>query len=112
MAIRRTMKLADAVLAYVEFMMDYDEDYVLEPYQNGREHGYLLRSYESWRCVAFSENRNSDDIVLYYGDTHDFQMAGNVPSESAYSKAKYISYEKAIVAAERIIAFLTPSKED
>ena len=48
----------------------------LEHYQNGREHGFIIGNFptangkeSTSRWVAFSENRNSDHIVVYPSPT-------------------------------------------
>lgn len=60
----------------------------LEAYSNGREQGYRLKVVEAGpreMNISFSENRNSDNIVVYMG--YNFAMQGNVPSEEAYRTA-------------------------
>ncbi len=86
--------------------MDEDNEYVLEPYQNGREHGWSLRNRKNEKQVAFSENRKSDSLVLYVGTNMDFEMAGNVPSDSIYAKKEFFSYDDLAQAAQRIIKYL------
>ena len=106
MPITRTMNMADAVLATIEWLMPEDMDCWLEPYQNCREHGYLLAAKDSDRRVAFSENRNSDDLVVYPGKMGDFEMAGNVPVESAWKHRLYFRYDSVVIVARAIIAHL------
>lgn len=104
--IHRTTYVADAVLAIVEGLA-FEIDLTLEPYQNGREHGWALHNYRTGNKVAFSENRNSDDIVVYLGKCVDFAFAGNVPSDKVYHKgAYYFSYDAHYKAAERIVKYL------
>lgn len=106
MPIYRTTRLAEAVLANVEWLMSEEDEYILEHYQNGRERGFTLRNSKKELQVAFSENRNSDSIVLYLGKFADFEMAGNVPSDEVYSKKEFFSYNESAQAAKRVIEYL------
>lgn len=70
----------------------------VEAYDNCREQGFCIRGNDNNGRVfycAFSENRNSDNIVVYYEDTlMEFGTVnpGNIPSDSAYNNAKYFEY--------------------
>lgn len=86
--------------------MDEDDRYTLEPYQNGREHGWSIQNRKTGGQVAFSEFRRSDQIVVYLGTVTDFEMAGNVPSDKVYNKKEFFSYDQATAAARRIIEYL------
>lgn len=52
------------------------------PYVNGREVGWCLTDNRTFK-VAFTECRNSDELVVYDGQLADFDAASNVPSEAA-----------------------------
>ena len=112
MSIYRSMKLADAVLSVIEWSMNDDQRYFLEPYQNGREHGWTLSKGN--KKVAFSEFRRSDDIVLYPGTSMslDFDMAGNIPNEEVYNRKVFFAYNEVVKAAEHIIEYLENGDED
>jgi hypothetical protein len=106
---------AHAVLAILYDMMG--EEFQLldcEPYMNGREEGFCLKtsSEHNFKAVAFSENRNSDDIVIYCGEATDFSLQGNVPSEEIYNKKKYFQYHSYVEAAEYIRDYLISQKEN
>jgi hypothetical protein len=62
----------------------------LEVYSNCREQGYCIK-HKNGLSISFSENRNSDDIVVYVGTK--FDMQGNVPTEESYRKARYFRYD-------------------
>lgn len=109
MPIYRTNKLADAVLSSIEFLLDEDVELFLEPYANGRERGWALYNRDGNK-VVFSENRNSDSIVVYVGKVGDFEMCGNVPSEKAYKKKEFFSCTDPMLAANRILKYLFSSK--
>lgn len=106
MTISETGLLAQAVLAYVKWLVD-EEEYILEPYQNGREHGFAILNYKDGLKVAFSEYRNSDSIVVYLGTTGDFATGGNIPSDEIYSKKEFFAYNEAFEAAQRIHKYLS-----
>jgi len=89
----------------------------LEAYSNGREQGLCLWVFIEQEIYkfSFSEKRNSDDIVVYYGKTLDFSMQGNVPSEKVYKDAKYFPYFAIPQAAEFIVQQIkewTPSNAE
>lgn len=71
---------------------------LMEAYVNGREQGFSIH-YGSYK-VSFSENRNSDNIVVYAGLSYKFSMQGNVPDETIYRDSKFFNendYEKAAI---------------
>jgi hypothetical protein len=61
----------------------------VEAYSNCREQGLCLR--DMYFTAAWSENRNSDAIVVYIGDYHDFDMGGNIPNDNIYDTRKLFS---------------------
>lgn len=69
-------------------------DFVVEPYLNGREQGFAIWSIATNRKVAFSENRNSDHIVLYKGTGSSFSMGGNVPDDTTYLGSRCYSSDE------------------
>ncbi len=79
---------ATAILAIVFEMVDEDvwAKMIVEPYLNGRENGYALHPFLGKVKVVFSENRNSDNIVVYVGGINSFTMGGNVPDDDAYKE--------------------------
>jgi len=64
--------------------------FFLEPYDNGREHGYVVTDYTN--AIIFSENRNTDQIVLYYGMYQDTQKQSCRVTERMYRSALYFNY--------------------
>ena len=107
MKIIRMMKQADKVLAAVKKLVT--GTFWLYPYQNGREHGWALVANTSTgdghRQVCFSEDRRSDNIVVYTGDLACFYPAGNVPNDSAYENAQYFPCGAYEDAARAIVAY-------
>lgn len=100
MYVSRRLK-ADAILAIMlDCMSEVDRRKLdVEHYQNGRECGYAVTRTGHLEKVAFSENRNSDEIVLYSGTLTDFEMSGNVPSKEVYEKRVLFQSEKYVEAA-------------
>lgn len=114
------MNVAQKVLKHVKKIglnLPQDEAAAhLEAYSNGREQGLSLTVSDSSgaefevRKVAFSENRNSDNIVVYVGSDYDFRMNGNVPSEDVWGYRHYFDPDDHKGAAEFIVGFLTARK--
>jgi len=106
MSIFRTTELADSILAEIEKIVvenEDEKDYYLEPYQNGREHGYALRADR--KKVAFAEYRNTDNLVLYLGCIMDFEPNGNIPSEKVYAKKEFFAPTNLSGAAKRMLEY-------
>lgn len=120
---RESTSLADAVLAYVTYLADDDDedrvDIDVFPYQNGREHGYAL----SWlgigdpatgryvtRQAVFSVARSSDNIVLYTGNSGDFDI-NSIPREEAYARKRFFGWDAAAVVARAALAYLRRGEE-
>jgi len=114
MALKR-MHLADATLAYIEWLYDdrgLSPMYV-EAYVNGREHGWSVsigRLSQAEQCV-FSEDRNSDRIVVYFGKKCEFSPQGNVPNAIAWERRKFYSCNNAMGAATYILEYLREDQE-
>lgn len=101
------VKVAFNILKKVKDILSKNEGiYYLECYQNGRESGFCINNNLGDKFVAFSENRNSDDIVVYTSNV-PFNMAGNIPSDEVYQQRKFFNYRKTKEAAEFIVEFLT-----
>lgn len=85
--------------------------YWVEPYKNGRERGWAVESEaRHGRKVAFAENRNSDDLVVYRGTGRNFDAAGNVPDDETYAqRASYHGTPKA--AALAAFAWLSSAED-
>lgn len=103
---RRKISVAEAVVCLVESIMHPDKELLLEAYANCREQGYCLWNLEARKKVSFSENRNSDSIVVYSGKMELFSMQGNIPSEEAYERKLFFEYNEHYKAAEWIVAYL------
>lgn len=71
------------------------------PYNNGREHGYSIvgtgNSYD--KMVTFSQDRMSDQIVIYSGSC---PMSGNL-SEEAYQSRKYFKNNRYLEVVSYIL---------
>lgn len=85
----------------------------LQAYANCREQGFSIMKLDysngqnSCLQVSFSECRNSDQINVYWGTTHDFNFQTNIPTDDTYfNRRKFFGYEKYEEAADWIIAYL------
>jgi len=102
------MAVADKVARRVGKLMHeikrdhYSQEAYLYPYQNGREHGYVLWVENDLPAFLFSESRGSDQIVVYE-DTEWFCFGATAPSEEAYENKKFFRYDQIEKAAEYIV---------
>ncbi len=109
---KENMAVAQKILARVQRIglpKELAERGSVEAYSNGREQGYHINVREKggFRGVSFSENRNSDSIVIYFAnECTDFSMQGNVPDEKVYRNATYMNPGDYDGAARFIIDFL------
>lgn len=71
-------------------------------YSNGREDGYKITS--SKKCVVFGNDRNSDKIVLYYGNFAQFDLNG-VPDGYVYDGALYYNPDEIKAISRHIESF-------
>lgn len=86
----------------------------IDSYANGREHGFALQFYlraglQDVKCV-FSENRNSDSIVVYTDESWKFSMQGNTPSDEAYNARRFFEYNAYDAAAQYVLTQLRTPK--
>ena len=105
--ITRKSEVADQVLrAFTKLDKSTYERYILEFYQNWRETGYFLIETERRnKAVAFARYRNTDDIVVYYGEPNDFNMIGNIPSELVYKVKRFFQPGDVKLAAKFIFDY-------
>ena len=106
----RAMKTANEILKAVDKLDKKNDRWFIEGYKNGRENGYaIVNGNVAWPFpkAVFSENRNSDEIVVYLGtaDYKDFSD-GNIPSEIPYKNKKYFRYDDVNGAAKFIVSHL------
>jgi len=94
--LKKTYRKAEIVLGILDDTLSEDVIYV-ETYQNGRENGFAVSLGSVFKFgtgkselgssdwIYFSENRNSDAIVVYISKTICLQSI----SEEAYKTAKH-----------------------
>jgi hypothetical protein len=81
---------------------------VVSCYQNGRENGFSVKFYpnaeslSSNRSVTFSENRNSDQIVVYLDDNSNQGL-----SDKGYESRKFFPWNGFEKAADYCVKHLT-----
>jgi len=105
-------KVADRVLKEFKKIArssDNTLDVTLGLYVNCREQGYAINDsyYVVKRKVAFAENRNSDDIVVYFGSSSDFESNTNIPSEEVYRNSRFFGVGQEAQAAQFVFDYLT-----
>ena len=108
MLINRTSNLADMLLAEIEKQCEnFVGSLYLEFYQNGRETGYALISEDYLLKVVFGNCRNvSNLLVVYFGETRNFNLTGNVPDQKAYDDKCFYSPDNFKTAASEILSYL------
>ena len=96
---------AFALLELLTWRLEDDETtYYVDCYQNCREQGFTVTNLEvldERKSVTFSENRNSDSIVVYK-DNCEFQGI----SEESYNTAKYFPYNEHDKAVDYMVEYL------
>ena len=78
-----------------------DAKFTIEAYQNGREQGYTINYFIRpmfFKVFFIAQQRNSDDIVVYYGNPSNQSV-----SEDTYKNSKYFSYQDYDGAAQYIV---------
>lgn len=110
-------RLAKAVLELVLWQLGPDKliSLSIEPYHNGRERGICIVKYGNASmedvAVVFSENRNSDHIVVYTGRAYkDFDI-NYIPMESIYRAASYFEPLEIWKAVDHIVRSLYSAVE-
>lgn len=86
----------------------------IDVYSNCREQGFFLISYlnnwlpyEDYRAVSFSQNRNSDSIIVQHGVRKDFNQYGVFLTDEMYHKCKkFFGPDEADKAARFITSWL------
>ena len=81
--------------------------WILEHYTNCREQGFALSRYDFRDSKAvFSEDRNSDCIVVYTGTDFNFAFNTNIADEPTWAGRTYFDFNKHKDAARFIFDFL------
>ncbi|AGN51561.1 hypothetical protein VPLG_00122 [Vibrio phage eugene 12A10] len=81
----------------------------VESFTNCREQGFNISNFESGFSVSFSQNRNSDDIVVYFGSDRAFCHLHNTPEN--WDSKHYFDYDDHYCAAKFIHNFLNNNTE-
>lgn len=84
----------------------------VEMFENCREQGYRICNYDynknDVRTIAFSENRNSDSIVVYHSKNHEEYAFGY--SDDFWSSRKFFDYNNFEGAVDYIFELMGISK--
>jgi hypothetical protein len=80
--------------------------FTVQSFSNGREQGLCLVKYggANSRQVAFAQQRNSDEIVVYYGNGYEFDVSTNMPTK--WNQRKYFGYGEYKEAAQFMLDYL------
>lgn len=102
----QSLIVAEMILANLEYKTEpeYTRSWTVEVMANGREQCLVIWNYEKGKKVAFGEHRNSDNIIVYYGESLDFDISTNQPDD--WSKKKYFHYGNTEEACEFILEWL------
>ena len=97
------------------FFENYEKSHVsiwYECFDNCREQGFVIivwNNHEPLR-IAFSENRNTDDIVIYNYKKNC--GVSNLPDEKGWKNKKYFPYGKYTDATEYIFELIKKELEE
>jgi hypothetical protein len=81
-----------------------DVDCLVECYQNGREQGFLIWGFKSFKAIYFANHRNSDVIRVYVG-SYSMQSISDSAYENSYtSKDNYDAIEYIINQMKKLNA--------
>lgn len=92
---------ADAIFALLQ-TFEINGNLWIECFDNCREQGYVIKGIGlNDMNIAFTENRNSDNLVVYvYRQT---KFPSNLPDENEWNDKKYFSYNEQYKCAEYIV---------
>lgn len=109
--VKGKLSRAFALLELLTWGLEGDEEtYYVECYQNCREQGFTVSNLgigSKRKAVTFSENRNSDAIVVYKDN-----FAFSSISEESYKTAKYFSYNEHDRAVDYMVEYLRSEDEE
>jgi hypothetical protein len=64
---------------------------------NGREEGITLTNYSDKIKIIFTQSRNSDAMVIYYGKQDDFEGYFGMITEKIFNKCMYLNDEEEVL---------------
>lgn len=101
-----SLSVADSVIACLICVeQDIEDLIVIATFSNGREQGYAVSNYSRFpnRSCCVAENRNSDDIVVYFTD-QPLTLVENHPTE--WGSRRWFKYNQCYDAAKFIYGYL------
>ena len=117
--IENKMALALKILNRVKRVLNRDhktKTFSIGCYDNGREQGFAITNISDYaktpneiRKVIFSENRTSDQLVVYYQiEAFGEYVNHTMPTDKAYKNAKYYDPNEPALAraVEKIVNFI------
>lgn len=92
-------------------MMTLEKNYTISNYVNGREVGHSINWFDFKEkkdySISFAENRNTDNIIVYYGTMDDnFSI-----TEDAYANKKYFEADAFDEAVQYIRSILVDADQ-
>lgn len=107
-----SLQVADTVLSALAIIHgEQRENYInVECWANCREQGYHITNLDTDKAVNVGQCRRSDEIIVGFGKSGDFDNQTNQWSEEVYNTKKYFKYDEAYNAAEFIHDWLIKKK--
>jgi len=108
--VKTARKVLKAIQTMIRNRKKGNNNLYLEHYQNCREQGFIIVNFKKGNTpwVGFSENRNSDDIVVYPSVKSYIPTQGM--TDDAWKNAKYFQYDEVNKAAKFCIKHLFATK--
>ena len=84
MEIHYSLEVAHNVLDAINATHTIQTDnWVVHSFSNGREQGLLIAHQENRNKVAFAQQRNGDQVIVYYGNGNEFDICTHLPVDDA-----------------------------
>ena len=88
-----SLQVAHNVVDCINLPKKMADQVSIQSWSNGREQGLCVSTYfggsDNWRKFCIAECRNSDNIVVNYGPSNNFDVTSNQPNEEVYKNSKY-----------------------
>ncbi|MGG6281828.1 hypothetical protein ACQ4M3_09680 [Leptolyngbya sp. AN03gr2] len=106
-----SLEIAHNILEDIEEIIapELAKDCTVESFSNGREQGLFIQTYSerNYRCVGFAQQRNSDNIVIYWGVLRDFDVTTHLPvRDEVWDRNLQFSYDEVEGAARWVVMYL------
>jgi len=106
--VHQSLKVARNVVRKIDLPKEIAKACCLCSWSNGREQGYSISQYVKNKQLVIAECRNSDSIIVVYGNIDQFDMQTNQPNESIWqTNRKSFRYDKVEDAAKFIMKYFS-----